>query len=166
MSGTKTRISKVTQSSNLNYFNLWWHRMGVESRKEEKELKRKEEEVRRADRKRKFSTKMGWTKKEATRARITLVDIPEDTNLQVNILNNIVGEKDEQIPGVIIEGVRGETVPAFNAIIERSQAANIKTQYLDGTETFGNRHVPGSPTAKVESDELMRVSESSFSPAL
>ena len=123
--------------------------MGVESRKEEKELKRKEEEVRRADRKRKFSTKMGWTKKEATRARITLVDIPEDTNLQVNILNNIVGEKDEQIPGVIIEGVRGETVPAFNAIIERSQAANIKTQYLDGTETFGNRRVPGSPTAKL-----------------
>ena len=40
MSGRK--ISKVTQGYNLNYFTLWWHRMGVESRKEEKELKRKE----------------------------------------------------------------------------------------------------------------------------
>ena len=140
--------------------------MGVESRKEEKELKRKEEEVRRADRKRKFSTKMGWTKNEATRAKISSVDISEDDNLQVNILNNILGEGDEQVPGVIFEGVRGELVPDSNAIYERSQATNILKQYLDGTETFRNRLVPGSPTAEVNSDELLRESESSFSPAL
>ena len=44
---------KTQQSYNLAYFNLWWSRMGVEARKEAKEVRLKEEEARRMRRKRK-----------------------------------------------------------------------------------------------------------------
>ena len=64
MSVTGNGISKLKQGYNLNYFNLWWSRMEVGSRKEAKELKRKEEEFRRIERKRKFSINMGWIRED------------------------------------------------------------------------------------------------------
>jgi hypothetical protein len=149
MPGPDTRISRQTQTQgyNLNYFNLWWSRMGVESRKEEKELKRREEEDRRSERKRKFSTKMGWTRNETTtRAKISPIDIPDNNT---NLLNNILGVEDDQYPGVTVEGEG--VVPNSNAITERSQA---KTQYLDGTRTIRHRFGPGSHATKVDRNEL------------
>ena len=72
MSVTRSRKSKSKQgyNYNLNYFNLWWSRMEVKSRREAKESKRKEEELRRTERKRNFTTNMGWKRKESNSERL------------------------------------------------------------------------------------------------
>ena len=146
MSVTGNGISKLKQGYNLNYFNLWWSRMEVESRKEAKELKRKEEEFRRIERKRKFSINMGWIREDTHRARNTSVDI---SNINTYLLDNTLGVGDILCPGVTVEGV----VPEIDLINERSQASNGMMQYLDGTRALENGFEPGSLTAEVDMNE-------------
>ena len=104
--------------------------MEVESRKETRESKRKEEEIRRTERKRKFSTNMGW---DTQRGRISPVDV-SGTDILTCLLDNTLGVGANQIPGVTVEGM-GVVVPgAENAIYEQPQATDkVMTQQLDGT---------------------------------
>ena len=158
MSVTENRISKLKQGYNLNYFNLWWSRMEVGSRKEAKELKREEEEFRRIERKRKFSINMGWIREDTHRARNTSVDI---SNINTYLLDNTLGVGDILCPGVTVEGEGEGVVPEIDLINERSQASNGMTQYLDGTRALENGFEPGSLTAEVDMNENLGESESS-----
>ena len=120
--------------------------MEVGSRKEAKELKRKEEEFRRIERKRKFSINMGWIREDTHRARNTSVDI---SNINTYLLDNTLGVGDILCPGVTVEGEGEGLVPEID-LINRSQASNGMMQYLDGTRALGNGFEPGSLTAEVK----------------
>ena len=116
----------------------------MESRREAKESKRKEEELRRTERKRKFTTNMGWNREETNRARITSVDTSETYSL-----DNTLGVGDVLYPGVTMEGEG--VVPGIDLMIhERSQATNRMMQILDDTRILENGLEQGSLTAGVD----------------
>ena len=120
--------------------------MEVESWKEARELKRKEEEFRRTERKRKFTTNMGWNREDTSRARITSVDTSENETYS---LDNTLGVGDVLYPGVTMEGEG--VVPGIDLMIhERSQATNRMMQLLDGTRILENGFEQGSLTAGVD----------------
>ena len=149
MSVTGNMISKLKRGYNLNYFNLWWSRMEVESRNESKETKREEEEARRNERKRKFSNNMGW---DTQRGRISTVDVSGTDRLTCSL-----GVGDEQYPGVTVEG-EGVVVPKTVYVINEQFQASMKlmTQHLDGTRVLEEGSELGSVAAEVEDAKAIR----------
>ena len=147
MSVTGKGKSRTKQGYNLTYFNLWWSRMGVEGRKEAKEVKRKEEESRRMKRKRKFTTNMGLSKNDTHGDMDTSVG---NSTIDTCLLDNTLGVGDLLCSGVTAEGEGEGVVPEFNLISERSQASTLMTQYLDGTRTLEKEFEPGSLATEVE----------------
>ena len=135
---------------NLYYFNLWWRRMEVESRKELKESQRREEEARKTRRKRKLESMVMLGRETQQRAKLSPAVFSEtDVQLDEQIeqldpfqLSNYLRVGEETLPGVTTEGV-GVMVPAksnYN-ITERAQdpGGTLMTQFMDGTRDSAAR---------------------------
>ena len=91
----------------LYYFNLWWRRMEVESRKEQKETLRREDEARRAKRKRKFLITLSGETQSREKISPVVFSEPE---VHTGSFSNYLRVGDMTVPGVTLEG-EGVMVP-------------------------------------------------------
>ena len=156
---------------NLYYFNLWWRRMEVESRKELKESQRREEEARKTRRKRKLESMVMLGRETQQRAKLSPAVFSEtDVQLDEQLeqldpfqLSNYLRVGEETLPGVTTEGV-GVMVPAksnYN-ITERAQdpGGTLMTQFMDGTRVSAARteldHRPNCRSNAGVEEELTR----------
>ena len=120
---------------NLSYFNLWWTRMAVESRKEAKEAKRRKEEVMKAGMRRMYKnikriTEMG----DAPEHRIELAQ-PQINSQNVSMSQQI-GQGGSSLNGGSQDQGEGgrEGVPVDHVIHERSQDSKTEENLQYGTQ--------------------------------
>ena len=118
----------------LYYFNLWWRRMEVESRKEQKETLRREDEARRAKRKRKFLITLSGETQSREKISPVVFSEPE---VHTGSFSNYLRAGDVTIPGVALEGV-GVMVPEtddinINIYEQPQDSRQVKKRVTDGT---------------------------------
>ena len=120
---------------NLSYFNLWWTRMAVESRKEAKEAKRRKEEVMKAGMRRMYKnikriTEMG----DAPEHRIELAQ--SQINSQNVSKSQQIGQGGSSLNGGSQDQGEGgrEGVPVDDVIFERSQDSRTHEKLKYGTQ--------------------------------
>ena len=125
---------------NLSYFNLWWTRMAVESRKEAKEARRKEEEVKKAVKRRvyrniKRKTEMGDAlehQDELAQSHHRSLHVSQSQQIGQGGLP-LKGECQDQG-----EGGR-EGLPVDHVIHERSQDSKTEVNLQYGTQGLISR---------------------------
>ena len=118
----------------LYYFNLWWRRMEVESRKEQKETLRREDEARRAKWKRKFLITLSGETQSREKISPVVFSEPE---VHTGSFSNYLRAGDVTIPGVALEGV-GVMVPEtddinINIYEQPQDSRQVKKRVTDGT---------------------------------
>ena len=147
------KAQRRQQGYNLAYFNLWWTRMGVEARKETKEMRLREEEQMRMRRKRKLNTmSLGTKRRVENDDDDTLAD---SSQMRTCLLRNTLGVG-TQLQGVIVEGEGEGVVPKDSRIYERSQDydSEMTTQHLNGTLTSNFECEPEHGPCDAEADGL------------
>ena len=127
---TTVPASRAHQGYNLAYFNLWWSRMGVEARKEERlRLSIVEEESRKTRRKRKL--KLRTTKRLPVNG-IEIENSVESIQIETCRLENFSGVGPSFLKGETVEGEGEREVPRNSAINEQTQNSDdaIIERYL------------------------------------